>query len=204
MANSQDDIQRLAKTYAAKHDDELIELAEDSDSLTDAARTALDAELARRNISLAPESPTGDAPSPASNAPESAAIDPRNLVVVATFRDLPPALIAKNVLDTAGIRNFLIDATTIRFDWLLSNALGGVKLGVERQDLEKAKQALERGMETVELPEDQDVLLPHCPRCMSPTVEGRKLDPPRASFTAWRCDDCGTQWEMDAGDLSQK
>jgi hypothetical protein len=203
MANSQDDIQRFAKTYAAKHDDELIELAEDSDSLTDAARTALDAELARRNISLSLEQ-NDDAASPASNAPEGGAVDPRNLVIVATFRDLPPALIAKNVLDTAGIRNFLIDATTIRMDWLLSNAIGGVKLGVERQDLDKAKQALDHGMESVELPEDEEVLLPHCPRCMSPTVEEQKLNPPRANFTAWRCDDCGTQWEMDGGDLAQK
>ena len=203
MANSQDDIQRFAKTYAAKHDDELIELAEDSDSLTDAARIALDAELARRNISLSLKQ-NDDTASPASNAPEGGAVDPRNLVIVATFRDLPPALIAKNVLDTAGIRNFLIDATTIRMDWLLSNAIGGVKLGVERQDLDKAKQALDHGMESVELPEDEEVLLPHCPRCMSPTVEEQKLNPPRANFTAWRCDDCGTQWEMDGGDLSQK
>ena len=99
-------------------------------------------------------------------------------MIVATFRDLPPALIAKNVLDTAGIRNFLIDATTIRIDWFLSNAIGGVKLGVERKDLEAAKQALDRGMETVELPEDEEVLLPHCPRCMSPTVEEQKLNSP--------------------------
>jgi hypothetical protein len=201
MANPQDDIQRFAKTYAAKHDDELIELAEDSDSLTDAARTALDAELARRNISLALEG-AGDASTPASKSPEGGAIDPQNLVIVATFRDLPPALIAKNVLDTAGIRNFLIDATTIRMDWLLSNAIGGVKLGVERKDLEAAKQALDGGMETVELPEDEEVLLPHCPRCMSPTVEEQKLDPARANYTAWRCDDCGTLWEMSGGDLS--
>jgi hypothetical protein len=201
MANPQDDIQRFAKTYAAKHDDELIELAEDSDSLTDAARTALDAELARRNISLALED-GGDASAPASKSPEGGAIDPQNLVIVATFRDLPPALIAKNVLDTAGIRNFLIDATTIRIDWFLSNAIGGVKLGVERKDLEAAKQALDGGMETVELPEDEEVLLPHCPRCMSPTVEEQKLDPARANFTAWHCDDCGTLWEMSGGDLS--
>jgi hypothetical protein len=201
MANPQDDIQRFAKTYAAKHDDELIELAEDSDSLTDAARTALDAELARRNISLALEG-AGDASTPASKSPEGGAIDPQNLVIVATFRDLPPALIAKNVLDTAGIRNFLIDATTIRMDWLLSNAIGGVKLGVERKDLEAAKQALDGGMETVELPEDEEVLLPHCPRCMSPTVEEQKLNPPRANYTAWHCDDCGTLWEMSGGDLS--
>jgi hypothetical protein len=201
MANPQDDIQRFAKTYAAKHDDELIELAEDSESLTDAARTALDAELARRNISLALED-GGNAASPASNSTEGGAIDPQNLVIVATFRDLPPALIAKNVLDTAGIRNFLIDATTIRIDWFLSNAIGGVKLGVERKDLEAAKQALDGGMETVELPEDEEVLLPHCPRCMSPTVEEQKLDPARANYTAWHCDDCGTLWEMSGGDLS--
>ena len=201
MANPQDDIQRFAKTYAAKHDDELIELAEDSESLTDAARTALDAELARRNISLALED-GGNAASPASNSTEGGAIDPQNLVIVATFRDLPPALIAKNVLDTAGIRNFLIDATTIRIDWFLSNAIGGVKLGVERKDLEAAKQALDGGMETVELPEDEEVLLPHCPRCMSPTVEEQKLNPARANYTAWHCDDCGTLWEMSGGDLS--
>ena len=201
MANPQDDIQRFAKTYAAKHDDELIELAEDSDSLTDAARTALDAELARRNISLALED-GGDASTPPSKSPEGGAIDPQNLVIVATFRDLPPALVAKNVLDTAGIRNFLIDATTIRIDWFLSNAIGGVKLGVERKDLEAAKQALDGGMETVELPEDEEVLLPHCPRCMSPTVEEHKLDPARANYTAWHCDDCGTRWEMSGGDLS--
>jgi hypothetical protein len=51
---------------------------------------------------------------------------------------VPDALVATSILDSAGIKCFLSDETTIRMDWLWSNALGGVKLWVRQEDVETA------------------------------------------------------------------
>ena len=52
------------------------------------------------------------------------------------------ALAAKSALDGAGIPSFLGDENTIRIDWLLSNALGGIKLWIKREDLAAAEEVL--------------------------------------------------------------
>lgn len=60
------------------------------------------------------------------------------------FRDVQEALLAKGLLDSAGIECFLADHNTIRFDWLLSNALGGIKLWVKREDAKAAASLLDQ------------------------------------------------------------
>ena len=53
--------------------------------------------------------------------------DPLDIVVLRRFRDIPAALVAKTILDSAEIECFLVDLNTVRMDWLYSNAIGGVK-----------------------------------------------------------------------------
>ncbi len=60
------------------------------------------------------------------------------LIAVRRFRDLPEALVAKGMLDSAGVKCFLSDENTVRMDWLWSNALGGVRLWVREDDLPDA------------------------------------------------------------------
>jgi hypothetical protein len=54
----------------------------------------------------------------------------RQLVTVASFRDLHEALLAKGSLDSAGITCFLANENIVRLDWLYANAVGGIKLRV--------------------------------------------------------------------------
>ena len=64
------------------------------------------------------------------------------LVALRRFRDLPGALVAKGLLDSAGIKCFLSDENTVRMDWLWSNALGGVRLWVREDDLSESSALL--------------------------------------------------------------
>jgi hypothetical protein len=65
------------------------------------------------------------------------------LVTVATF-DMPhKADIAKATLEEAGIRAEVNDREIVAMDWLLMNAVGGVKLQVAEEDAERALAVVE-------------------------------------------------------------
>src|SRR5215469_4142921 len=156
---------RAAEVYASLTDDELRRLAAEAWSLTEPGKEALQAEVVRR--SLHAELVTSPPPE----------VSPPNLVTVRAFRDNSEALLAKGALESAGIECFLIDETTIRMDWLWSNALGGVKLCVNSEDTEAALRVLGQ-----EIPEKFDVEglgeyeQPRCPQCGSVDVVYEGLD----------------------------
>jgi hypothetical protein len=127
---------RLAQLYAALSDGELQRLAGETESLTDEARAALALEMARRNI---PRETAGEA----EDSPPGGRAKLRDLLTIRQFRDLPEALLAKSVLDSAGIECFLGDDNLIRMDWLWSNLLGGIKLRVRQEDALEASRLLE-------------------------------------------------------------
>ena len=64
------------------------------------------------------------------------------LVIVQRFRDLPEASIAKSILDSAGVENFLADDNMVRLDWFYSNLVGGIKILVREEDVEAAAKLL--------------------------------------------------------------
>jgi hypothetical protein len=64
------------------------------------------------------------------------------LVTVATYQDSVAAALAKNFLEHEGIPCVLIDDTTIATDWMLSAAIGGVKLQVAALNAERAEMLL--------------------------------------------------------------
>jgi hypothetical protein len=111
--------QRLRQNYRAMADSELQEIAAHANSLSDLARNTLRFELARRHSVLTLPNPTAAPP------PESE--EPYRPVVLRTFRDLPDALLAKSILDSANVECF-------RMDWTSSNLLGGIKLWVRPED----------------------------------------------------------------------
>jgi hypothetical protein len=135
---SNDERQRLAQFYAALSDGELQQLSREAESLTDSAKAALLSELARRKMPLEMPGDTRDATPPRGPRPEL-----RDLLTIRQFRDLPEALLAKSVLDSAGIECFLGDDNLIRMDWLWSNLLGGIKLRVRQEDALVAARLLE-------------------------------------------------------------
>ena len=127
---------RLAQLYAAMSDGELQQLARETESLTEEARTALASEMSRRKLASEP---------PAEESAPRRRAEVRDLLTIRQFRDLPEALLAKSVLESAGIECFLGDDNLIRMDWLWSNLLGGIKLRVRQEDALVASRLLEGG-----------------------------------------------------------
>jgi hypothetical protein len=125
--------QRLLQLYASLTDGELLKLASEQDELTEVAFVVLHQELQRRGL----PDPKIDEPEP---QPEP---DIRKLVAVRKFRDMPDALLAKGLLESAGIECFFGDENIVRLDWFISNLVGGVKLLVKPDDAAVASEILE-------------------------------------------------------------
>ncbi|MBL4904869.1 MAG: DUF2007 domain-containing protein, partial [Flavobacteriaceae bacterium] len=61
-----------------------------------------------------------------------------NYTVLSVFEYSTESYVVKTKLDSEGIRTMLMDEKTIDSDPLISQAIGGVKLLVHKNDLEKA------------------------------------------------------------------
>jgi hypothetical protein len=68
----------------------------------------------------------------------------KRLVTIATFDQAAQARLAKNSLDEAGIQSTISDESLVAMDWLLSNAVGGVKVQVWEEDADRAVTVLEQ------------------------------------------------------------
>ena len=131
----------------------------------------------------------------------------QRFLVLRRFRDLPPALLFRSILDSAGVECFLADEHTIRLNWFWSDLLGGVKLCMRKADADSAGSLLAQGV-----PEKYDVegvgeyAQPRCPKCQSLEISfqgmNKAVDYTRAllgghlphSRSLWECDSCGSQW----------
>ena len=189
--------------YAGMSDEELQEVADDADSLTDVARTALRAEMLRRGMEAPPER----RPEPS----EAGSPAPKP-VIVGRYRDLSIASVAKSILDSAGIESFLADDNVIRMDWFYSNAVGGIKLLVRDEDAAEARELLEgQAPEKFEVEGVGEYEQPKCPSCGSFDVSFEELDrkiahtgllmslPIPAMKHGWSCHACGHSWDEPAG-----
>ncbi|HVK16195.1 MAG TPA: DUF2007 domain-containing protein [Fimbriiglobus sp.] len=83
------------------------------------------------------------------------------LTTVASFDLAAKAELARNVLEEAGIDAVLTDAEIVAMDWLISNAVGGIKVQVREEDAERAAEVLagefgeEAGLASEDLDEDE-------------------------------------------------
>ena len=195
------DSQELARHYAAMNDLQLEELANVAYSLTESAKAALAEEITRRKADVkmtvtVPEIPRDS-----------------RVVRIRQFVNVAPALLAKSVLDSAGIECFLADENTVRIDWLYSNAIGGVKLLVREEDAEAASELLDQApLNEFEIPESGMFKQPQCPKCGSNDVSYKGLMrnlaygtiaaatfavgiPFPVSHIAWYCKNCKNVWD---------
>jgi len=187
----------FALTYSRMSDGELVKLALQPWSLSDAAWEALDDEFERRDLELPePESP-----------PETVSLEKRNLVVLRSFRDIPEALLAKGRLESAGVDCFLADDNMVRMDWFISNLLGGVKLLVDADEFREASRILNEPIpEELEVEGVGEYVQPRCPHCGSLDVVYAGLNK-KVSYTSawlglpipwprsdWQCQGCGHRW----------
>jgi hypothetical protein len=134
---------------------------------------------------------------------------PARLVTLRKFRDLPEALVAKSILDSAGIQCFLADENTIRMDWFWSNLLGGVKLWVAGENADAAadllKQDFSDGYYVDGVGEYRQT---RCPNCQSSDTSFEGLNKPVVYLAllllgvpiplkrhGWKCHSCGHNWQ---------
>lgn len=92
------------------------------------------------------------------------------LVTIARFSFPFEAHIAKAQLESGGIPAFVADEHTINMNWLYSDALGGVRLQVQHEDVEQAKAVLAQDQSEL-LTEEQGYDAAVCPRCQSTNTQ---------------------------------
>jgi hypothetical protein len=129
---------RLAAMYSQMSDIQLQELAENSDDLTDIALRVLNTEIRRRGLNF-------DFDFEESSSVNEAEVG--ELITIRKFQNPSEAVIAKGALESAGIECFLNDSNIVEIDWLLSIAVGYVKLQVRREDAEAALAILDQSAE---------------------------------------------------------
>jgi rubredoxin len=135
-------------------------------------------------------------------------------ITVATYSQPVQAHLARTQLESEGIRCVVGDEHLVRVDWLLSNAIGGVKLKVHSTDAEHAREVLrpkprlvvvaEPGTSRYGGVEDDDLI---CPRCRSFDVYFHRFDKRIAGVfwlafgfivpwlaRKWECKQCGYSW----------
>ncbi len=199
--------QRLAKLYADMADGELEKLAEEAGSLSDVAREVLQLELSRRRLGIALQM----------RGARSGQAWPPGPVVLRRFRDLPDALLAKSILDSADIECFLIDENIVRMNWLWSNLVGGVKLWIRPEEADAAELLDQDYLESFFIGGVGEYKQPRCQNCQSFDISFRELikrvaygsilgmwftgfiPPINLHRIGWKCHSCGHSWlEPDA------
>ncbi len=182
--------------YLGMEDKELLRLAQQYDSLTEDAQSALRTEFARRGL----EPPLLEGEDE---------VESRKLVTVRRYRDLSEAIVARSLLESAGIVVYLYDENLVRLDWQVSNFIGGIRLQVEEADEQAARELLAMPVpESIPFAEWGQFEQPRCPHCGSAEITfegasraaalaglyiaGLPLSPGRET---WSCSTCGARWE---------
>ena len=79
------------------------------------------------------------------------------LVTIATFDLAAKARLAQNVLEAAGIKAVVADEMIVAMDWLLSNAVGWIKVQVLEENAERAIAVLEDALGKDEPVDDESL-----------------------------------------------
>ena len=180
---------------------ELITTARAYDTLPESAQDALRAEFVRRGLEP-PLLEGEEAPSPS--------VD-QKLVTVRRYRDLSEAIVARSVIEGAGIFCFLQNENIVRLDWQISNFIGGIRLQVAESDAATAEEILSAPVPaSIEMEGEPDYIQPRCPRCDSLDIsfEGASRGvaltalyllalPTPTGEKHWKCTHCGLLWADD-------
>lgn len=139
-------------------------------------------------------------------------------VTVRRYRDLTEAIVAKTLLESAGIEAWIRDENLVRMEWQYSNFLGGIRLQVKAEDEAAAGEVLEQPIpKSIAFAEGREFVQPNCPRCGSIdiTYEGASRGAALVSVsllsvplprgrTSWTCHACGARWENAEDEFAQK
>jgi hypothetical protein len=135
----------------------------------------------------------------------------RDLVTLRRYRDLSEAIVARAVVESAGIYCFLKDENFVRLDWQMSNLLGGIRLQVPAADAEAAEAVLSQPVpDSFAVADQPDFKQPRCPRCTSTDIKWERRGRKAALFSlylfavplprgteSWHCGSCDLRWVED-------
>lgn len=124
---------------------------------------------------------------------------------IATFSKPEEAHLFRTRLEAAGISAFVQDEHVVQLNWLLSNAIGGVRVQIAEDDLESASEFLAADSPQP-CPDAEDVV---CPKCGSPLIAPDEK-PRRIAFLSlwllgfpllftrrrWRCSACRNVFKL--------
>ena len=130
-------------------------------------------------------------------------------VTVERYRDLSEAIVARGMLESAGIEVFLQNENTVRMDWVISNGIGGIRLQVDAANAAGALDLLEQPIpRSIALEGVEDFEQPHCPKCGSIDITNQAANFEPALVAAvgfllplpvgrkiWICNNCRARWE---------
>lgn len=149
-------------------------------------------------------------PPPEDLGPDDGDGDHGRWITVATFDDSVRANMARLKLESEGIACFLADEMLVSTDWLMSNAVGGIKLQVREGQVAAARAILARVRPADFLDDEAQALV--CPRCgsnrllpmwKSPGVLALSLFlvgiPMLMMLGKYRCEKCGKIFRAPAG-----
>ncbi len=187
--------QSLRKKYQQLTDQELLELWQ-RDSLTSIARSVLYQELLHRGM-IPPQQQTIAIPS----MPE------KNIkwVTIARLSTAIDAHILRICLEGDGIAAVVIDEHLVTANWLVSNAIGGVRVQVADTDYKQAKAIIDKFYAGEYDLESHKII--YCPKCGSDQVTPHRRSwkiaflslfiftlPLPFSSNQYRCQICGATW----------
>jgi ribosomal protein L37AE/L43A len=217
--------QRLTETYSTMYDDELLQLAADSDDLTEQARQVLSDEMRKRGLDLsraagAPRYTTdprieragvafgvlASAPELSRDTPEGTeeSEGPRDYTwktPLCGCEDQEEAWQISEVLRQAGIESWIERPGARHAVVWDENMVGNLQVQVAADQLDQARAIIANPIpkDIVEQSKIQtpEFEAPVCPKCGAedPVLEG--VDP----FNSWLCEACGNEWTESAEDL---
>jgi len=133
------------------------------------------------------------------------------LVTVKTFFYDHETLLLEPMLQSAGIEYFLKDHRTVTVDPFISNAIGGIKLQVRQEDVERTLELLKEIEKNRQDSEGEQTILvdnttfektfEECPNCGSEEIYMEQLSGIK-SFTGmfsknrFYCNECKHQWKQ--------
>lgn len=131
-----------------------------------------------------------------------------NWITVASFSQPVEAHLARTQLEADGITCVVSDEYLVRMDWLLSNAIGGVKLKVLAWEADRAKEILRPRPHLVVVADSESEHEMICPRCRCDDVYYTRYSRRIAGVfimllgflvpwrdRRWTCKQCGYAWK---------
>jgi len=132
------------------------------------------------------------------------------LVTIKRYRDLSEAIVARSLLESAGIVVALCDENLVRLDWQISNFIGGIRLQVDSEDARDAREMIDSPIPDLIDYEGEAAPYPQplCPRCGSTNISFQGASRKAALLSlyilsvpappgpkTWICGDCDNRWD---------